>query len=220
MSRTIVPIGGRAGGLTEQAAGWTGLRPGTAVAVANVDAHVSVPAATVTAPGTLVAIMGTSICHVVLADDGAGDRRDVRRRRRRRDPRVSSATRRARRPSATCSRGSSTKPCRRAYHDLARSRGRQRPRGPGRGGGGAPPGRVGAARARLVERQPVGAGRCRPVGRPGRDDAGHDRARDLSRPDRGDRVRDAGDHRCLRGRRGRRSTRSSPAAGSRIATRC
>ena len=68
LSRTIVPIGGRAGGLTERAAEWTGLRPGTAVAVANVDAHVSVPAATVTGPGTLVAIMGTSICHVVLAE--------------------------------------------------------------------------------------------------------------------------------------------------------
>jgi L-ribulokinase len=66
MSRTIVPIGGRAGGLTAQAAGWTGLRPGTAVAVANVDAHVSVPAVTVTEPGRMVAIMGTSICHMVL----------------------------------------------------------------------------------------------------------------------------------------------------------
>ena len=46
-----------------------GLRAGIAVAVANVDAHVSAPAATVTAPGTLVAIMGTSICHVVLSDE-------------------------------------------------------------------------------------------------------------------------------------------------------
>ena len=33
---------------------WTGLLPGTAVAVANVDAHVAVPAATVTEPGTMV----------------------------------------------------------------------------------------------------------------------------------------------------------------------
>jgi L-ribulokinase len=66
MSRNIVPIGGRAGGLTVQAAEWTGLRPGTAVAVANVDAHVSVPAVTVTEPGRMVAIMGTSICHMVL----------------------------------------------------------------------------------------------------------------------------------------------------------
>ena len=47
MSRTISPIGSRAGGLSEQAAAWTGLRPGTAVAVANVDAHVAAPAATV-----------------------------------------------------------------------------------------------------------------------------------------------------------------------------
>ena len=66
MSRDVSPIGSRAGGLTEQAAAWTGLRPGTAVAVANVDAHVSVPAATVTAPGRMVAVMGTSICHLVL----------------------------------------------------------------------------------------------------------------------------------------------------------
>jgi L-ribulokinase len=66
MCRTIRPIGERAGGLTPQAAKWTGLKPGTAVAVANVDAHVSVPAATVTEPGRMVAIMGTSICHMVL----------------------------------------------------------------------------------------------------------------------------------------------------------
>lgn len=68
MSRRIVPIGERAGTLSEQAASWTGLLPGTAVAVANVDAHVSVPAAGVTEPGTMVAIMGTSICHMVLGD--------------------------------------------------------------------------------------------------------------------------------------------------------
>jgi L-ribulokinase len=66
MSRTIAPIGDRAGGLTAQAAEWTGLRPGTAVAVANVDAHVAVPAATVTEPGRMVMIMGTSTCHMVL----------------------------------------------------------------------------------------------------------------------------------------------------------
>jgi L-ribulokinase len=69
MSRRIVSIGERAGGLTELAATWTGLPPRTPVAVANVDAHVSAPAATVTAPGTLVAIMGTSICHILLGDE-------------------------------------------------------------------------------------------------------------------------------------------------------
>jgi L-ribulokinase len=69
LSRTIDPLGGRAGGLTAQAARWTGLKPGTAIAIANVDAHVSVPAATVTEPGRMVMIMGTSICHMVLGKD-------------------------------------------------------------------------------------------------------------------------------------------------------
>jgi L-ribulokinase len=68
MSRDIRPIGDRAGGLTLQAARWTGLKPGTAVAIANVDAHVAVPAATVTEPGRMVMIMGTSICHMVLSN--------------------------------------------------------------------------------------------------------------------------------------------------------
>ncbi len=66
MMRDIQPIGNRAGGLTAQAAAWTGLKPGTAVAIANVDAHVAVPAATVTEPGRMVMIMGTSTCHMVL----------------------------------------------------------------------------------------------------------------------------------------------------------
>ena len=66
MSREVTPIGRCAGTLTAEAAIWTGLRPGTPVAIANVDAHVSVPACTVTAPGRMVAVMGTSICHMVL----------------------------------------------------------------------------------------------------------------------------------------------------------
>ena len=39
------------------------------MAVANVDAHVAVPAATVIEPGRMVMIMGTSTCHMVLAGD-------------------------------------------------------------------------------------------------------------------------------------------------------
>jgi L-ribulokinase len=69
MSRKILPLGAKAGGLTEQAARWTGLKPGTAVAVANVDAHVAVPAARVTEPGKMVIIMGTSNCHMVLGTE-------------------------------------------------------------------------------------------------------------------------------------------------------
>jgi L-ribulokinase len=69
LSRTILPVGQRAGGLSETAAAWTGLPTGIAVAVANVDAHVSVPASTVTGPGRMVAVIGTSTCHLVLGPD-------------------------------------------------------------------------------------------------------------------------------------------------------
>ena len=68
MSRTIAKPGERAGVISPEAAILTGLNPGTPVAVANVDAHVSVPAATVVSPGSLVAVMGTSTCHLALAE--------------------------------------------------------------------------------------------------------------------------------------------------------
>ncbi|WP_084508459.1 ribulokinase [Nocardia pseudovaccinii] len=64
----LSPLGGRAGGLTERAAGWTGLRPGIAVAVGNVDAHVTAPAAQAVENGQLLAVMGTSTCHVMNSD--------------------------------------------------------------------------------------------------------------------------------------------------------
>ena len=69
LSRTVQPLGTKAGELTKEAAHWTGLKPGTAVAIANVDAHVSVPATTVTEPGRMVIIMGTSNCHMVLGTE-------------------------------------------------------------------------------------------------------------------------------------------------------
>jgi L-ribulokinase len=69
MSRTLYTLGDKAGGLTQEAATWTGLKPGTAVAIANVDAHVATPAATVTEPGRMVIIMGTSNCHMVLSTE-------------------------------------------------------------------------------------------------------------------------------------------------------
>lgn len=68
MSREISSPGERAGLISPRASELTGLRVGTPVAVANVDAHVSVPAATVVKPGSLVAVMGTSTCHLALAD--------------------------------------------------------------------------------------------------------------------------------------------------------
>jgi L-ribulokinase len=69
LSTAIYAPGQRAGGLTRDMAEQLGLRPGTAVAVANVDAHVSVPACTVVEPGKMVMVMGTSICHMVLGTE-------------------------------------------------------------------------------------------------------------------------------------------------------
>jgi L-ribulokinase len=68
MSRDLVNLGDKAGGLTAQAAKWTGLKEGTTVAVANVDAHVTFPATGDVASGTMVMIMGTSTCHMLVAD--------------------------------------------------------------------------------------------------------------------------------------------------------
>ncbi len=65
LAHPVSPLGARAGGLTAEAAGWTGLPEGIAVAVGNVDAHVTPPAANAIAPGQMVAIMGTSTCHVM-----------------------------------------------------------------------------------------------------------------------------------------------------------
>lgn len=64
----VVPLGTKAGELTAIMAQRTGLNKGLAVAVGNVDAHVSVPAMGVVEPGSLVMTMGTSICHLLLGD--------------------------------------------------------------------------------------------------------------------------------------------------------
>jgi L-ribulokinase len=62
-------LGARAGGLTAQAAGWTGLPEGIAVAVGNVDAHVTAPAARAIEAGQMLAVMGTSTCHIMNGDE-------------------------------------------------------------------------------------------------------------------------------------------------------
>ncbi|WP_436945834.1 ribulokinase [Streptomyces sp. SudanB25_2051] len=63
----LSPLGSRVGSLSAEAAAWTGLRPGIAVAAGNVDAHVTAAAAQAVEDGRLLAIMGTSTCHVVNA---------------------------------------------------------------------------------------------------------------------------------------------------------
>ncbi|HEX3277993.1 MAG TPA: ribulokinase [Thermoleophilaceae bacterium] len=64
----LSPLGARAGDLTAEAAGWTGLPEGIAVAVGNVDAHVTAPAARAIDHGQMLMIMGTSTCHVMNSE--------------------------------------------------------------------------------------------------------------------------------------------------------
>jgi len=68
MSREFADLGANAGGLTPEWAEATGLKEGIAVAVANVDAHVSAPAVKAVDAGTMVMIMGTSTCHIMSGE--------------------------------------------------------------------------------------------------------------------------------------------------------
>jgi len=68
LEHTLGELGASAGALSQEAAEWTGLRAGIAVAVGNVDAHVTAAAANAVNPGQMVAIMGTSTCHVMVSD--------------------------------------------------------------------------------------------------------------------------------------------------------
>ena len=68
LAGAIGALGARAGGLTDSAAAMMGLPVGLPVAVGNVDAHVTAAAAKATTPGRMVAIMGTSTCHVMNSD--------------------------------------------------------------------------------------------------------------------------------------------------------
>ncbi|WP_093781991.1 ribulokinase [Streptomyces sp. yr375] len=68
LDQPIGALGAAAGTLTAEAAAWTGLPEGITVCVGNVDAHVTAPAAAAVEPGQMVAIMGTSTCHVMSSD--------------------------------------------------------------------------------------------------------------------------------------------------------
>lgn len=71
LAHPLSPLGERAGGLTRAAAALTGLPEGIPVAVGNVDAHTTAAAARTVAPGQMLAIMGTSTCHVLNATEFA-----------------------------------------------------------------------------------------------------------------------------------------------------
>ena len=67
--REILPLGAKAGELCEAASTLTGLVPGTAVAVSLIDAHAFVPAVGMRESGAMLAIVGTSTCHMMLGSE-------------------------------------------------------------------------------------------------------------------------------------------------------
>ena len=69
IGREFAELGSKAGELTPQMAAMMGLPAGVAVAVANVDAHVTAPAVKATDPGVMVLVMGTSCCHIMSSTD-------------------------------------------------------------------------------------------------------------------------------------------------------
>ncbi|MCY3979987.1 MAG: ribulokinase [Chloroflexi bacterium] len=65
VGREFAELGSKAGELRPEMAAMMGLPAGVAVAVANVDAHVTAPAVKATDPGVMVMVMGTSTCHIM-----------------------------------------------------------------------------------------------------------------------------------------------------------
>jgi len=65
IGREFAELGAKAGDLTPEMADLIGLNAEIAVAVANVDAHVTAPAVKATEAGVMVMIMGTSTCHIM-----------------------------------------------------------------------------------------------------------------------------------------------------------
>ncbi len=65
----VKPIGSKAGNLCKEMANKMGLNQGIAIAVGNVDAHVSAPAVQVVEPGKMLMIMGTSTCDILLGEE-------------------------------------------------------------------------------------------------------------------------------------------------------
>lgn len=69
LSENIGATGSKAGELTEKAAEMLGLKAGTAISHGIIDAHVFVPAVGIAEPGKMLAIMGTSTCHMLLSTE-------------------------------------------------------------------------------------------------------------------------------------------------------
>ncbi len=68
VSTNVIKLSEPAGFITAEAAKLTGLKEGTPVMPAFIDAHAALPALGITNPGELLMIIGTSTCHILLGD--------------------------------------------------------------------------------------------------------------------------------------------------------
>ncbi len=69
LGKVITPLGERAGTITPEFADKTGLSEGTIVSIGNVDAHVCVPSVSIDGPKKMLAIIGTSTCHILMGEE-------------------------------------------------------------------------------------------------------------------------------------------------------
>jgi len=68
ISTDVIKLSETAGFITKEIAEKTGLKEGTPVAPAFIDAHAALPALGITHAGELLMIIGTSTCHILLGD--------------------------------------------------------------------------------------------------------------------------------------------------------
>lgn len=68
LAGSVKSTGTLAGNLTKEMSEQLGLNEGTPIAVGIIDAHAALPGVGVSEPGTLVMVMGTSTCHLLLSD--------------------------------------------------------------------------------------------------------------------------------------------------------
>ena len=68
LGTVITPLGEKAGTITSKFAEKTGLAEGTVVCIGNVDAHVCVPSVSIDGPEKMLAIIGTSTCHILMGE--------------------------------------------------------------------------------------------------------------------------------------------------------
>ncbi len=66
VSENILPTGSKGGEINEEGHSLVGLDVGTAVAVPIIDAHSALPAAGIVSESVLMAIIGTSTCHIIM----------------------------------------------------------------------------------------------------------------------------------------------------------